>query len=90
MGYSINSVGAELRQGELTPAEVLALFKGNLVSVDGMEPPDTETATWDELEDYGAAGHGLDHDLANAGATENLIWEIMAEIDRARKEGRTL
>ena len=84
---SIHLVSGDLFLGKITPEEALRLFRTNQVTVEDMEPPDNETATWEQLEDYGATATDLFHNLSLAGA-DGLIPEFDREIARAVREGR--
>lgn len=84
-----DDLGDGLRDGTMTVDEVVALYQGDEVVVYPAVGVAEGTETWADVEDMGA-GSSVFHDLHRAGATEEQMDEIGANVERLRAEGRTM
>jgi len=81
-----DDLGFGLRLGAFSPAEILDYFKNDQVIV---YPTTSGSANWQLVEEE-SSGTSIMADLRNAGADDALLAQISDEIERARREGRTL
>ena len=84
-----DAVGRGLRQKTLTVQEAVDMFQAGQVVVYAEVPLTEGEETWQDVEHAGS-GSTLMADLTNAGATEDQMFDIGANIERARTAGRTL
>jgi hypothetical protein len=84
-----DEIARDLRSGKLTLDEALGLFEGTDVLVYPAVNLDSETATWDEVEDAGAGSADLFSALRQHGASEEQMDRVGANIERLRAAGQT-
>lgn len=84
-----DEIARDLRNGKLTLDEALESFESNDVLVYEAANIDPETATWDEVEDAGAGSADLFSALRQAGATDEQMDRVGANIERLRAAGHT-
>lgn len=88
--YSEDTCARDLRNGSLTLDDALALFEGDEVYVYEGYVPNPSTATWDDVERAHSGSSDLFSALAAAGATEEQMDQVGANIARQRAAGKTL
>jgi len=83
-----DAVGRGLRTKTLTVDDAVRMFQAGQVIVYPTVPLTEGSETWQDVE-HANSGSTVMADLANAGATEDQMFDVGANIEAARTAGRT-